>query len=132
MKQSSDLASLISDAVHSHTACLCVVICALTAATVPWLITTGLGQVAEIHDLMPVGKTNRSDQAQWAKQKPSNEPVDALARLLAGNRSGKERTGKMQQQTQYEDVPIHPTETTPPSIATDPVAWLREISTSHP
>ena len=49
------------------------------------LIALLLSQVAEINDLMTVWHAYRSNQTQRPKEKPSNSPAVAVARLLGGN-----------------------------------------------
>ncbi len=41
--------------------------------------------MAQIHDLMAVGQTHRSDQTQRTKDQPRPEPVLAAAGLLPGD-----------------------------------------------
>ena len=51
--------------------------------------------MAQKNDLMTVGETRRSDQAQQPEQQAGEKPHPAVASLLASNRRSQKTAGQM-------------------------------------
>ena len=71
------------------------------------LVALLLSQVAEINDLMTVRHAYRSNHTQRPKQKPSNSPAVAVARLLGGNGFRESGADQMSDQHKHQRLEFH-------------------------